>query len=300
MNLLTLNTLSNKNISTKEEVNNLLSQMAFAVKKFLSFDEYKLSRFYTEEENVEEFEIIENYKFKDAIKSLKRETLDFFSIFLSMKCDNDCLNKITEDEMEKILGSDLYFDGEAFDGQKYIILSYCLEKKTFLLSFGKDKWEKYKVIAHKMEKDGSSEKVILNNIANQDHVLSHYNDKQFDKLPQEDIFYTEGFIKDYLSPTYLGSQKKILKQINESLAIQFIVNGDLIKTIEGDIWEIRVGSVNGLQQSAIRILFKKEREKVFILRIFIKQGESTYDYSNDVRLAKEDYAVLKEKIKNGI
>ena len=151
-----------------------------------------------------------------------------------------------------------------------------------------------------MEKDGSSEKVILNNIANQDHVLSHYNDKQFDKLPQEDIFYTEGFIKDYLSPTYLGSQKKILKQINESLAIQFIVNGDLIKTIEGDIWEIRVGSVNGLQQSAIRILFKKEREKVFILRIFIKQGESTYDYSNDVRLAKEDYAVLKEKIKNGI
>ena len=96
MNLLTLNTLSNENISTKEEVNNLLSQMAFAVKKFLSFDEYKLSRFYTEEENVEEFEIIENYKFKDAIKSLKRETLDFFSIFLSMKCDNDCLNKITE------------------------------------------------------------------------------------------------------------------------------------------------------------------------------------------------------------
>ena len=64
-----------------------------------------------------------------------------------------------------------------------------------------------------MEKDGSSEKVILNNIANQDHVLSHYNDKQFDKLPQEDIFYTEGFIKDYLSPTYLGSQEKILKQI---------------------------------------------------------------------------------------
>lgn len=128
MNLLTLNTLSNENISTKEEVNNLLSQMAFAKAKFWWI---QIEPILYRRKNVEEFEIIENYKFKDAIKSLKRETLDFFSIFLSMKCDNDCLNKITEDEMEKILGSDLYFDGEAFDGQKYIILFILSRKRLF-------------------------------------------------------------------------------------------------------------------------------------------------------------------------
>lgn len=49
VNLLTLNTLSNENIESKEEVNKLLLQMALSIKKFLNYDEYKTSRFYTEE-----------------------------------------------------------------------------------------------------------------------------------------------------------------------------------------------------------------------------------------------------------
>ena len=296
MNLLTLNTLSNENIESKEEVNKLLLQMALSIKKFLNYDEYKTSRFYTEEKNIFEFEIIENYKLKDALNSLKREILDPFYQFLSRKCDTDCINKMTDAEMENIFDANLYFDDEPYDGQKYMILSYCLEKKTFLLSFEKNRWTKYKVIAKKTKENGTSEKVIINNIANQEHVLEHYNDKRIIDLPKDNIYYSKQCISDYLSLTFLSSQEKILKQIKESLSIRFIVNGDLIKTIEGDIWEIRVGSVAGLQQSAIRILFKKVLEKVFILHIFIKQGESTYDYSHDIKLAKTTYNLLKKEI----
>ena len=39
MNLLTLNTLSNENIESKEEVNKLLLQMALSIKKFLNYDD---------------------------------------------------------------------------------------------------------------------------------------------------------------------------------------------------------------------------------------------------------------------
>lgn len=296
MNLLTLNTLSNEHIESKEEVNSLLFQMALSIKEFLSYDEYKTSRFYTEEKDVLEFEIIKNYKFKDAIKSLKREILEPFYLFLSRKCDTDCLNEMADEEIENILDGDLYFEDEAFNSQKYMILSYCLEKKTFLLSFGKNRWTKYKVIAKKVKDGGNSEKVILNNIANKEHVLAHYKDKRINDLPKDNIYYSKQFIRDYLSSTFLSSQEKILKQIKESLNIKFIVNGDLIKTIESDIWEIRVGSVAGLQQSAIRILFKKVLEKVFILHIFIKQGEATYDYSDDIKLAKTTYNLLKKEI----
>ncbi|AYJ79220.1 hypothetical protein AN286_03335 [Aliarcobacter cryaerophilus ATCC 43158] len=292
MNLLTLNTLSNEDIDTKEEVTRLLLEMALSIKKFLSYDEYKLSRFYTEEKDILEFEIIQNYKFKDAIKLLKREVLEPFSLFLSRKCDTDCLNKITDDELKNILDGDLYFEDEPYDGQKYIILSYCLEKRTFLLSFGKNRWTKYKVVANKVKADGSSEKVVLNNIANKEHVLSHYKDKIIEQLPQENILYSDEFKKLYATDYYADSREKIVDKITESMNSEFRIDGFLVKVIDSDILQIKVGTMGGLQQSAIRILFKKEVNKVYILHIFTKQGESTYDYVPEVTLARTNYTNL--------
>lgn len=295
MNLLTLNTLSNENIETNEEVNKLLLQMALSIKKFLSFNDYKSSRFYTEEKDIYEFEIIENYKFKDALKSLKREVLEPFSIFLSRKCDSDCLNKMTENEMENILDGDLYFDDEAFNGQKYMILSYCVEKKTFLLSFEKDRWTKYKVVASKTKEEGISEKVILNNIATKEHVLAHYNDKELEMLPQENIEYSDKFKELYLSDYYASSREKIVDKITEAMNNKFNIDGFLVKVIRNDIWQIKVGTIGGLQQSAIRILFKKESSKICILHMFTKQGETTYNYIPEVTVAEENYTNINEK-----
>eukprot|EP01028_Stygiella_incarcerata_P004765 TRINITY_DN2070_c0_g1_i2.p2 TRINITY_DN2070_c0_g1~~TRINITY_DN2070_c0_g1_i2.p2 ORF type:complete len:272 (-),score=-54.90 TRINITY_DN2070_c0_g1_i2:326-1141(-) len=264
--------------------------MALSIKKFLSFDDYKLSRFYTEEKDILEFEIIENYKFKDAIKSLKREVLEPFFLFLSRKCNTDCLNKMTDNEMENILDGDLYFDDEPFHGQKYMILSYCLEKKTFLLSFGKNRWLNYKVIANKTQKDGLSEKVILNNIANKEHVVSHYNDKLLAQLPQRNIFYTIEFKKLYLSDYYASSREKIIDKITEAIKSQFNIDGFLIKTITNDIWQIKIGTMGGLQQSAIRVLFKKDGDRAYILHMFTKQGGTTYNYTPEISVAENNYA----------
>lgn len=295
MTLLTLNTLSNETINTKEEVDELLLQLVYGIKDFLSYKEYKGSRFYTEEKDIHNFEIINGYKFKDAIKSLKREIVDFFSQFVDKQCDSNCLDKITDKEMENILDADLYFDDEAYNGQKYIILSYCLEKRTFLLSLGTKKWIDYKIIANKVKEDGSSEKVILNNIANKEHSKNHYNDKQFEKLPKENIFYSQEFKKWFLSYD-LSIVEKIISKINESNANNFDIDGFLVKSIDADIWQIKIGTQGGLQQSAIRVLFKKDTSKIYILHGFVKQGGTTYDYSSDIVIAQKNYKKLKETL----
>lgn len=300
MTLLTLNTLSNKTITSREEVNDLLLQLVYGIKDFLSYKEYKGSRFYTEEKDIYNFEIINDYQFKEAMKSLKREILDFFSQFLDKQCDNDCLNKITDKEMENILDSDLYFDDEPFSGQNYIILSYCVEKRTFLLSFGKDKWNEYKVIAKKIKEDGSSEKVILNNIANKEHSKSHYHEKQLENLPANNIFYTQEFKDDYLSANYDVVRSKIVKKIKEAEEINFEIDGFLVKSIDGDIWQIKIGTQGGLQQSAVRVLFKKISSNIYIVHILTKQGGTTYNYETDVAIAQKNYVKLKKELDSEI
>lgn len=299
MNLLTLNTLSSEKINTQEEVNALLLQLVYGIKNFLSYEEYRGSRFYTEENDILNFEIIKDYKFKDAMLSLKREVLDFFYYFIDNNCDNDCLSKITDIEMENIIKSDLYFDDEAFDGQKYIILSYSLEKKTFLLSFGKDRWINYKVIANKVKEDGNSEKVILNNIANKEHALTHYQNKQFNKLPQDSIFYSQEFKDIFISKDY-STISKIIEKIKEAEKNNFDIDGFLVKSIDSEIWQIKIGTQGGLQQSAIRVLFRKEDSNIYIVHMFIKQGGTSYDYTSDISSAKENYIKLKKKINSAI
>lgn len=300
MTLLTLNTLSNKTISSKKEVDDLLLQLVYGIKDFLSYNEYKGSRFYTEEKDIHNFEIINGYQFKEAIKSLNREILDFFSLFLDKQCNNDCLNKITDEEMENILDGDLYFDDEPFSGQNYIILSYCVEKRTFLLSFGKDRWNEYKVIAKKTKEDGSSEKVILNNIANKEHSKSHYHEKQLENLPANNIFYTQEFKDDYLSANYDVARSKIVKKIKEAEKINFEIDGLLVKSIDGDIWQIKIGTQGGLQQSAVRVLFKKISSNIYIVHIFTKQGGTTYNYETDVAIAQKNYVKLKKELDSEI
>jgi hypothetical protein len=279
--LLTLNTLSNKTISSKEEVDDLLLQLVYGIKDFLSYKEYKGSRFYTEEKDIHNFEIINGYQFKEAMKSLKREILDFFSLFLDKQCDSDCLNKITDEEMENILDGDLYFDDELFIGQNYIILSYCVEKRTFLLSFGKDSWKEYKVIAKKVKEDGTSEKLILNNIANKEHSKSHYNNKQFDKLPKENISYSKEFKKWFLNRNS-SDMEKILEKINFAIHNEYDRRDAGIGKIDSkeipNLYEIVVGNSTESGNSAIRIFFKKFKGITHFFYGFIKHNEQGLSY----------------------
>lgn len=293
MTLLTFNTLSIENLETREEINDLLVQLAYGIKKFLAYKENKGSRFYFEKKNILNLEIIDGYKFKDALKSIKPEISIPLSIFITEQCNSDCLNKMSDEEIENIIDSNLYFNDEAYNAQKYLILSYSLSKKTFLLSFGKDRWKNYKIIASKVEESGNSEKVILDNIANKEHVVAHYNQKQLDKLPTENIIYSDSF-KDWFLAHDSSIIEKIISKVSQAKKLNFDIDGFLIKSIDKDIWQIKIGTLGGLQQSSIRVLFKKDITKTYILHGLVKQGGTTYDYISDIELAKESYKEFKQ------
>lgn len=299
MTLLTLNTLSNKTISSKEEVDTLLLQLVYGIKDFLSYKEYKGSRFYTEEKDIQTFEIISGYQFKDAIKSLKREILGFFSEFLDKQCDNDCLNKITDEEMENILNGDLYFNDEPFSGQNYMILSYCVEKRTFLLSFGKDRWKNYKIIAGKTQEDGTSVKVILNNISNKEHSKNHYNDKQFDKLPKENIFYSENFKQWFLNRNSTDMDKiieKVLFAIAHKADRRDGCIGKITSQKISDLYEIVVGNSIESSNSQIRIFFKDINSVTNIIYGFIKHNEQDMTYQESGHISATSKIIEDEKL----
>ncbi len=299
MTLLTFNTLSNQTISSKEEVDDLLLQLVYGIKDFLSYKEYKGSRFYTEEKDIHNFEIINGYQFKEAMKSLKREILDFFSLFLDKQCDNNCLNKITDEEMKNILDGDLYFDDEPFSGQNYIILSYCVEKRTFLLSFGKDRWEEYKVIANKTKEDGTSEKLILNNIANKEHSKSHYNNKQFDKLPKENISYSKEFEKWFLNRNS-SDMEKIVEKINFAISNQHHRRDANIGKIDSeeitDLYEIIVGNSTESGNSAIRVFVKSFNGINYFFYGFIKHNEQGLSYQETGHISNALTIIQAEKL----
>jgi len=296
--LLTFNTLSIEGLEDKSEINELLIQLAYGIKKFLTYKEFKGSRFYFEGNNILKLNFFENYNFIDALNSLKPEISQPLSSFISMQCNSDCLNKLNDKEIEKIIDSNLYFDDEAYDSQKYLILSYSLAKKTFLLSFGKNRWINYKIIANKLKEDGSSEKVILDNIANKEHVIAHYNQKQLDKLPMENIIYSKSFQNWLLSIDTLHREKTIEK-------IQFVASknfeggrDNLIEHITTDkihnLKEIIIGTAGGLSFSNIRVFFKSINNEHSIYCGFIKQNEKdqnkTYEeeISNTVKIITDE------------
>lgn len=301
MTLLTFNTLSIENLETKEEINDLLVQLAYGIKKFLAYKEYKGSRFYFEEKNILNLEIIEGYKFRDALKSIKPEISTPLSIFITEQCNSDCLNKMSDEDIENIIDSNLYFDDEAYDNQKYLILSYSLNKKTFLLSFGKDRWVDYKIIASKLKEDGELSKVILDNIANKEHVVSHYNKKQLNKLPTTNIIYSNDF-KDWLLSIDVVHRDKTIEKL------QFVASKNFEGRRENNIApiatekiehlkEIIVGSAGGMSYAQIRVFFKPYNEKYLILNGFIKQNESSQDkkYDEEIEIANKIFEDIKKE-----
>ena len=301
MTLLTFNTLSIENLETKEEINGLLVQLAYGIKKFLAYKEYKGSRFYFEEKNILNLEIIEGYKFRDALKSIKPEISTPLSIFITEQCNSDCLNKMSDEDIENIIDSNLYFDDEAYDNQKYLILSYSLNKKTFLLSFGKDRWVDYKIIASKLKEDGELSKVILDNIANKEHVVSHYNKKQLNKLPTTNIIYSNDF-KDWLLSIDVVHRDKTIEKL------QFVASKNFEGRRENNIApiatekiehlkEIIVGSAGGMSYAQIRVFFKPYNEKYLILNGFIKQNESSQDkkYDEEIEIANKIFEDIKKE-----
>jgi phage-related protein len=291
MRLLTFNHHSIDESSTIDEVNEFFLELSKGIKKYILENGIKNSRFFTELENFIRYEIIVGYKIIDAIKSLSRDLQSIILDLITMRCNDDCLNKLSEEDEEKITDYEFIFPDEAPESD-YMILSFAFEKNGILLSFNRDRWMNSTIEVLKY-KDDKTDKAFINNIATEEHAEFHIKNSIIEKLPNENIIYSSLF-EDWFLSHDTSTIDKIISKVNEAKKLNFDIDGFLIKSIDKDIWQIKIGTLGGLQQSAIRVLFKKDITNIYILHGFVKQGGTTYDYSLDVELAKKNYEELKK------
>ena len=101
MRLLTFNHHSIDKNSTIDEVNEFFLELSKGIKKYILENGIRNSRFVTELEKFIEYEIITGYKIIDAIKALSRELKEIIFHLITMRCNEDCLNKLSEEDEKK-------------------------------------------------------------------------------------------------------------------------------------------------------------------------------------------------------
>lgn len=296
MTLLTLNTISLKTNSVEKElIDKLIYELAVSIVKFWNFKDNNQSRFYTDLKDLMKLDLREGYTFLDSLNRLKMELRQPISEFFSMQCTKDCINKASEEDLEILTSNDLYFDGKDEKIEDSLLLLYCLEKNTFLLSFNQEPWNHHKIVVSKVN-GANSEYLELKNIAHKDHVKSHVKDYVSKRMTtiSPHLVYSEE-VKDFILKEDESTQDKILLKIKQCVDTNFKIDLHLVKALSDEVLEIRVGSKGGLEHSQIRILFKFEDDKKYLLWYFIKQGANTYDELSDIQKTNEIYKKLKEK-----
>jgi len=293
MRLLTFNHYSIDENSSIDEVNSFFLELSKGIKKYILENGVVNSTFFTELENFKNYEIISGYTILNAIKELSRDLKSIILDLITMRCNDDCLNKLSEEDEESITDYEVVFADEA--PKDYMILSFVLEKKGILLSFNRDRWVNSSIKILKF-KDDITEPAYIDNIATEEHASYLIRKDILQKLPTENIIYSDDFKKWFLGNKEGHSPdiSKVIIKINECIERNFEIDLDLIKSLENEVFEIRVGSLGGLQKSQIRILFKFDGDKKYILWGLIKQGSNEYDYSNDINKTNEIFKEIKE------
>jgi len=282
MRLLTFNHYSIDENSSIDEVNSFFLELSKGIKKYILKNGIANSKFFTELENFKNYEIINGYTILNAIKELSRDLKSIILDLITMRCNDDCLNKLSKEDEEKITDYEIIFPNEAHEND-YMILSFVLEKNGILLSFNRNRWIDSTIEVLKY-KEGLTEREFIDNIATEEHAEFHIKNSIIKKLPNENIIYSNLF-EDWFLSHDTSTIDKIISKVNKAKKLNFDIDGFLIKSIDKDIWQIKIGTLGGLQQSAIRVLFKKDTTNIYILHGFIKQGGTTYDYSADIELA---------------
>ncbi len=296
MRLLTFNHYSIDESSTIDEVNNFFLELSKGIKKYILENGIKNSRFFTELENFIKYEIIKGYKIIDAIKALSRDLQSIIWDFITMRCNDDCLNKLSKEDEEKITDYEIIFPDEAPEND-YMILSFVLEKNGILLSFNRDRWIDSTIEVLKY-KDGLTEQEFIDNIATEEHANSLISKAILEELPNNNIVYSKSFQNWLLSLDIIHREKTIEK-------LQFVASESfeggrdkLIEHITTDkihnLKEVIIGTAGGLSFSNIRVLFKSINTEHYIYHGFIKQNEKdqnkTYEEEilNTIKIIKDE------------
>ena len=296
MRLLTFNQYSIDESSTIDEVNEFFLELSKGIKKYILENGIQNSRFFTELENFIKYEIIKGYKIIDAIKALSRDLQSIILDLITMRCNDDCLNKLSEEDEVKVTDYEIIFPDEAPEND-YMILSFALEKNGILLSFNRDRWVDSTIEVLKY-KDNLTEQSYIDNIATEEHANSLISKAILEELPNNNIVYSKSFQNWLLSIDTLHREKTIEK-------IQFVASknfeggrDNLIEHITTDkihnLKEIIIGTAGGLSFSNIRVFFKSINNEHYIYCGFIKQNEKdqnkTYEeeISNTVKIITDE------------
>lgn len=296
MRLLIFNHHSVNDLSSIDEVNAFFLELSKGIKKYINRNEIQNSRFFTELENFIKYEIIKGFKVIDAINALSRDLKNIIFDFITMRCNDDCLNNLSKTDEDKITDYEILFADES-PGTDYMILSFTLEKNGILLSFNRNRWDHSSIEILKY-KDDNTTKDTIDNISSEEHAIELLDKIILDQLPVKNIIYSEKFNDWLLGKTNNHSPdiNKVITKINKCVDNEFKIDSNLIKPlINTDVFEIRVGSLGALQHSQIRVLFKFDEEKKYILYGLIKHGEKTYDYSDDIKETNQIFNDIKKQ-----
>lgn len=295
MRLLTFNHHSINDLSSVEEVNTFFLKLSKGIKKYIVANGIQNSRFFTELENFKRYEIIEGFKVIDAINALSRDLKSIIFDLITMRCNDDCLNNLSKTDEDKITDYEVLFEDEAA-GTDYMILSFTLEKNGILLSFNRNRWNQSSIEILKY-KEHNTTKDTIDNISSEEHAIELLDKIILDQLPIKNIIYSKKFNDWLLGKTddHSPDIDKVISKINECINNEFKIDLELIKPLNTDVFEIRVGSLGALQHSQIRILFKFDEEKKYILYGLIKHGENTYDYAGDIQETNQIFNDMKKQ-----
>jgi len=301
MRLLIFNHHSIDEDSTIHEVNEFFLELSHGIKKYILQNGVKNSRFFTELDNFIKYEIITGYKIIDAIKSLSRDLKSIIFDLITMKCNNDCLNNLSEEDEEKVTDYDVIFADEAAE-KDYMILAFSLEKEGVLLSFNRDRWTNNSIEVLKYSNNVTT-KAYIDNIATQEHATTLINQEILVKLPNKDITYSDSFNKWLLTQASIHREKIIEKIIFVSSKNFDGGRENLIEHITTDkihnLKEIIIGTAGGMSWANIRVFFKSINDKHYIYHGFIKQNEKNQVQTYEEEVI-ETVKIIESEMINGL
>jgi len=277
---------------TSNNATNLLSTMIEGIKVFYLKKrlENTIFYFYTEMDNFWDFKIDNQLTLREVFITLEDDYKSFFIQFIekSIKIENIFEN---EEILNQLPNYDIVIKGDG-SGEQYYLFVLNTDLNGVLLSFNQGTWVESLVEVCKVE-DNKYIDIKLKNIAKREHAIELLSFEEealkkaiLEKLPNKNIVYSKSF-QNWLLSYDSSSIEKIINKISEAEKNNFNIDGFLVKSINQNIWQIKIGTQGGLQQSAIRVLFIKNNSRIYILHGFVKQGDSTYDYTKDINITNQ-------------
>jgi len=277
---------------TSENATALLSSLIEGIKFFYLKKQLEniVFYFYTEMDSFWDFKIDDNLSMKDVFNNLQAEYQSFFIDFISKSIE---IKNIFENEeiLNQLPNYDIVIKGDG-SGEQYYLFVLNTDLNGVLLSFNQGTWVESLIEVCKVE-DNKYIDIKLKNIAKREHAIELLSFEEeaikkaiLEKLPNKNIVYSKSF-QNWLLSYDSSSIEKIINKISEAEKNNFNIDGFLVKSINQNIWQIKIGTQGGLQQSAIRVLFIKNNSRIYILHGFVKQGGSTYDYTKDINITNQ-------------